>query len=161
MKDIQQFVRDGKTDFEKYGHVKVVEKDDLILLNYTNKAVFKNEWNYLERVSRGLILDRGTGEIVARPFDRFFNWGERDRTSDGHIVTVTEKVDGSLGILFHHKGKYRIATRGSFDSEQAYWATEYFNSHPFPHVPDNLTILFEIIYPVSLFNINPLETLSR
>ena len=154
MKDIQQYIQDGKIDFWDHGNVKVIEKDNLILLNYTNKAVYANEWNYLERVSRGLILNRNTGEIVARPFDRMFNWGEGGRYNKSSIVTVTEKVDGSLGILFQHRGKFRIATRGSFDSEQAYWATEYFNKRLSPYVPNDFTLLFEIIYPANRVVVN-------
>jgi RNA ligase len=108
----------------------------------------RGEWNYFETVSRGLIINRVTGEIVARPLDKFFNWMERGRKAKGHIVTVTEKVDGSMGILYRHDGKFRVATRGSFNSEQAQWATEYLNTHfNLEGLDESLTLIFEIVYP--------------
>lgn len=41
---------------------------------------------------------------------------------------VTEKIDGALGILYRDPadGEQKIATRGSFTSEEAVWATESF-----------------------------------
>jgi RNA ligase len=149
IKDICVLASSGETDWSQYGHVYTKEQGDLILFNYTPQAQYENRWNFFERVSRGLIINRKTGEVVARPFDKFFNWGERGRYGKGHIVTVTEKHDGSLGILLRHNGKYKIATRGSFDSEQAIWATTYLHEvwGAGPFIPDRLTLLFEIIYP--------------
>lgn len=136
-------------DWKQYGEVKAVYQGNLLLLNYTSKAIYSDHWNWLERISRGLILDRRTGEVVARPFDRFFNWLEGGRCSAGHIVTVTEKVDGSLGILYRHDDGYKIATRGSFDSEQARWATEHLHEprYSLSGLPEEYTLLFEIVYP--------------
>jgi len=148
MIDLQALARGGFTDWERYGNVRAVYKDNLVLFNYTHAAQFEGRWNWFERVSRGLILDVKTGEIVARPFDKFWNWGERDRTSDARLVSVTEKLDGSLGVLYRTQGQYAIATRGSFDSEQAEWATtELAIGYDIEDLPDSFTLLFEIIYP--------------
>lgn len=147
MKELQAKAREGFTDWEQYGNVKAVYKDDLILFNYTAVAQWEGTWNWFERVSRGLILNTA-GEVIARPFDKFFNWGECGRKSSGHIVTVTEKIDGSLGILYRTNGEYRISTRGSFDSEQAIWATDHLNTYyDLADLPDDLTLMFEIVYP--------------
>lgn len=137
-------------DWKSLGNVNVIEKGDLLLFNYTNKAIYEGGWNQFELVSRGLIINRVTGEIVARPFDKFFNWGEGGRMTDVPIHTVTEKIDGSLGILYRLEGQYRIATRGSFDSDQAIWATEFLNKHhDLTSLADNWTLLFEIVYPAN------------
>lgn len=57
-------------------------------------------------------------------------------------------MDGSLGILYRHEGKFKIATRGSFDSEQALWATEFLRAYyNLKSIEPNITLLFEIIYP--------------
>lgn len=146
--EIVTLAKSGFTNWGQYGCVSTKRLDDLILFNYTTHAQYKNGWNFFERVSRGLIIDTVTGEIVARPFDKFFNWGEGGRTSTEQIVSVTSKMDGSLGILYRHNGKYRIATRGSFDSTQALWATQHWHKE-YPHVfvPEELTLMFEIIYP--------------
>ena len=148
MSDLQRLVRDGFINWEIFGDVRAVYKDDLVLFNYTHAAQFEGRWNWFERVSRGLILNAKTGEVVARPFDKFWNWGERDRTSDARLVSVTEKLDGSLGVLYRTQGQCAIATRGSFDSEQAEWAsTELAVGYDIEDLPDSFTLLFEIIYP--------------
>jgi len=150
--DIQKLVVDGFQDWRDFGHVYTKEKDGLILFNYLNEAQYEGTWTFLERVSRGLIVDKISGEVVARPFDKFFNWNENNRTTNAPIKTITEKLDGSLGILYRDNG-FKIATRGSFDSEQAQWATNWLNTHYFETFPDltayynDYTLLFEIIYP--------------
>jgi RNA ligase len=146
--DIQTLASSGFDDWKRYGEVSVDADSDLLIFNYTPKAQYEARWNFFERVSRGLIVNRATGEIVARPFDKFFNWSEDGRYAAGHIVTVTEKMDGSLGILYRLNGSYRISTRGAFHSEQAEWATKFLNANfDLNDLPNDLTLLFEIIYP--------------
>lgn len=146
--DIQQLAVSGFTDWKQYGEVSVKRDGDLLLFDYTAKAQYAARWNFFERVSRGLIINCVTGEIVARPFDKFFNWFEGGRKARGHIVTVTEKVDGSLGILFRANGNYRITTRGDFRSPQGAWATEFLNAHyELRDLGNEWTLLFEIVYP--------------
>src|SRR5690606_552618 len=121
---------------------------DLLVFSYNVMAQYGENWNFFERVSRGLIINWKTYEIVARPFDKFFNWGEGERTSTAPLVSLTEKLDGSLGILYRLNGQYKIATRGSLESEQATWATAFINSHySLENLPHEITLLFEIIYP--------------
>src|SRR5574341_788354 len=146
--DLTRLIENGFSDWKSLGNVYTKQHGDLILFNYSPMAQIEGNWNYFETISRGLIINSKTLEIVARPFNKFFNYGEGGRFPKGHIVTITEKIDGSLGILYRDNGEYRIATRGSFDSDQALWATEflatYFN---LDGLPDNLTLLFEIVYP--------------
>jgi len=73
--------------------VNVQQLDDLILFSYMKTCQFKRpeEWNWFEKVSRGLVMD-AEGEIVARPFDKFWNYGEVQPT--GEVVEITEKMDG-------------------------------------------------------------------
>jgi RNA ligase len=154
IEDIQRLVVAGETDWRQYGEVYVKEFAHLILFNYLPTAQYQGaDWKPFELMSRGLIIDRHTGEIVARPFDKFFNYGEHGRFSTGALVSAAEKMDGSLGILYRFMNRPRIATRGSFTSEQATWATEWLNHHypdHFSHrIPNELTLLFEIIYPVN------------
>lgn len=145
--DVVHLVVSGD-DLSQYGHVYQKTRGDLTLLNYSQAAQFEGRWNYLERVSRGLIINHVTGEVVARPFDKFFNWGECGLYGSGHVVNVAEKMDGSLGILYRDNGRYRVATRGSFDSEQAEWATDYLNRmYDISDLHESVTMLFEIIYP--------------
>ncbi len=148
IKDIQSLLVAGFTAWKTLGHVSISERGDLRLFNYTAQAQYEARWNYLERVSRGLILNARTGEVVARPFDKFFNWGEGERTTAAPVSVVTEKLDGSLGILYRENGGYRLATRGSFESEQAIWGTEFLQqNHDLSGFLNDVTLLFEIIYP--------------
>ncbi len=145
--DIQKLAIRGCEKWNRFGHVSVKERGPLLLFNYTAKAQYAAEWTDFERMSRGLVINSDTGEIVARPFDKFFNWGEGGRFTDAPIKSVTEKMDGSLGILYRENGEYRIATRGSFTSDQALWATEHLKNYDLIDLPDEWTLLFEIIYP--------------
>lgn len=132
----------------------------LRILNYTEQCAYTNAWDDVTKACRGLIYDAETLEVVARPFPKFFNHGQPGAPEldlEARAV-VTEKMDGSLGILYPDGDSYAIATRGSFTSEQAIHATETLRtmyadwcSHPTAYVGplDGWTYLFEIIYPTN------------
>ncbi len=142
------------------GYVRVQHNPKLPLeiYNYTEKAQYERVWNDVTRTCRGLIVDSRTGEIVARPLRKFFNAGEpaAEGLDTAGPVCVTDKMDGSLGILYpHHTSAFSgvqvhaIATRGSFESDQAKHATNLFNrryAHRFEPLT-GATYLFEIVYP--------------
>jgi len=137
------------------GYVRVnVHPDDseLFILNYTEKAAYEGVWNNVTLNCRGLIIDAGNW-IVARPFPKFFNYGQVGcpEIDLDEPAIVSDKMDGSLGILYRERdsGKYAIATRGSFTSDQAIHATELLRTKyaNFKPTDSNYTMLFEIIYP--------------
>lgn len=66
--------------------------EPLRLFNYTELAQFQKAWNPVTRACRGLIINRETGEIIARPFPKFFNHGESASLpfSPDEPVTVTD-----------------------------------------------------------------------
>ena len=122
---------------------------DLYGLNYTNSAQFDSVWNDATLNSRGIICDTND-TIVARPFSKFFNLGEqpaKDKHYSYEPFQLFEKFDGSLGIHYRWKGEDWIATRGSFVSNQAQWATEWCRTEQNIEPTENATDLFEIIYP--------------
>lgn len=108
--------------------------------------------NPFVRAARGLIVDI-EGNVVARPWPKFFNYRQEgcDQIALDLPAEVTDKADGSLGILYlEPDGTPRIATRGSFDSEQAKLATKWFqemSSDLDIKFAGLWTFLFEIIYP--------------
>jgi RNA ligase len=120
---------------------------DLWIYNYTEKTQYENHWTPETLACRGLILD-ADGGIVARPFAKFFNWGTPQAAGLPlhEPYTVTEKVDGSLGILYVLGGRTHIATRGSFTSEQAREGTKMLHQQTIQWTPGT-TPLFEIVYP--------------
>lgn len=119
---------------------------DLWIYNYTEKTQYENHWTPETLVCRGLILDE-LGRVVARPFAKFFNYGTSQAASvPAEPFVVTEKVDGSLGILYQLGGAPHIATRGSFTSEQAKEGTAMIRERWIEPV-EGTTPLFEIVYP--------------
>lgn len=132
------------------GLVSVRAEGSLRILNYTPRAIYERVWNQATLTCRGLIVD-DTDRVVARPFPKFFGPTEPDAppVPEGRPMAITEKLDGSLGIAYHHPdGGIRVATRGSLSSDQAVEATgiwhEKYADVQFGH---GSTPLFEIIYP--------------
>ncbi len=148
IEDIGQLCKSGCSNWRAFGEVKTSVKGSLIQFNYTDQAELNNRWNYFEQVSRGLIIDANSGEPIARPFDKFFNWEQGGRTTEASINAVTEKLDGSLGVHYREGAQHKIATRSSFDSPQAQWASEQLQrKHNLSDLPEHLTLMFEVIYP--------------
>jgi RNA ligase len=139
------------------------EDNNIVILNYTELTTFERRWNKYTMSARGLILDltdvknNGKIYILAKPFEKFFNYGEMpDYEKDidiTRIETVMEKMDGSMGVSYFFHDEIRFATRGSFVSEQAVKATEIWRKkyagfiHRQNYVSNPYTIITEIIYP--------------
>lgn len=122
---------------------------DLRIYNYTQLTQFDRVWNPVTLACRGLVVG-GSQQVLARPFAKFFNVTDypEDALPTGE-VHVTEKVDGSLGILYPSDGGFAIATRGSFVSEQARHGTAlWLDRYADVFTPNAAwTYLFEIVYP--------------
>jgi RNA ligase len=116
----------------------------LIIWNYTEKVQFENLWDNITLMTRGLVTDFD-GNIVARPFEKFFNM-EENKYIPTPEFEVYEKMDGSLGVAFYYNDKWIIATRGSFVSDQAIEAMELIKKYPVENLNKKNTYLFEIIY---------------
>lgn len=122
---------------------------DLIIWNYNQHCQFEGAWDEYTLMARGLITDL-EGNIVARPFKKFFNYGQQvDLKLPATNPIIYEKLDGSLGIQYpDQRGAPFIATRGSFSSEQAIWATDWLQERlTREDFRPGLTYLYEIIYP--------------
>ncbi len=134
------------------GYVRMTKHPErpLYIYNYTAKTQYEYMWNEVTMLCRGLILDENY-MIVARPFTKFFNYGEvSNQVIPSLPFEVFDKMDGSLGILYWWNDRPYIATRGSFMSEQAIKANELLHKK-YATCKDKLdrrkTYLFEIIYP--------------
>lgn len=123
---------------------------DLYIYNYSPKAQYDRLWNEWTLACRGLIMNN-LYEIIARPFQKFFNLEESENLIlPDEAFEVYEKMDGSLGILYWVDSEPFIATRGSFTSEQAKFATELLYTKyadAIKYLDPTKTYLFEIIYP--------------
>ena len=142
---------------QRYINVQKHPTADLFIYNYTQNAQYEAFWNEYTLMCRGLILD-AVGNIVARPFPKFFNWEELPSNQiPNEPFDVYEKMDGSLGILYWIDDEPFIATRGSFVSEQALWASEFLHQNfkkEYQKLNKKHTYLFEIIYPENRIVVN-------
>lgn len=123
----------------------------LWIYNYSKTCQFGRDWDEYTLMCRGLILDE-EGNIVARPFPKFFNVGELEsvgqKLPNKAPIRVEKKYDGSLGISYFWEGKMYLTTRGSFTSEQAIMGTKILHEkYGKTAVSSKKTYLFEIIYP--------------
>lgn len=134
--------------------------DQLRILNYTPETQYSKRWNDVTRLTRGLIYDVRDLTVLARPFPKIHNWDEPEAPNidlDAPVYHWDNKWDGSLGIVYYSPGGgLAVATRGSFDSEQARHATEWLMDHvdatevyqwATAQMDAGYTPLFEIIYP--------------
>lgn len=118
-----------------------------VLYCYTKTCVYDNAWDEFSTLARGLILDPANKQVVATPFPKFFNVGERGRAIPALAFDTYEKVDGSLEIIHYHSGKWRAATKGSFESTQAQWAENLLSSINTDSLDKGTTYLAEALYP--------------
>jgi hypothetical protein len=147
---LQQALSDGYIKVQKHTQY------ELYIYNNTQLAQYEKVWNDITLSCRGLILDAAYN-IVARPFPKFFNLGEMPDPLPATPFEVSEKMDGSLGILYWADGEPFIATRGSFTSQQALVATQMLHEQyaaAIPLLDKTKTYLFEIIYPENRIVVN-------
>jgi RNA ligase len=116
----------------------------LTIWNYTEKVQYEGLFDDITLQTRGLVTD-DKGNVVARPFKKFFNQEEGKHTPTNEFK-VYEKMDGSYIILFNYKGEWVFASRGSFTSEQAIKAKEISNNFNLHKLNKDYTYIFEIIY---------------
>jgi RNA ligase len=129
----------------------------LAIYCYGRKCIHDQLWDDVTRKCRGLIVDIETNEIIARPFEKFFSVGQ-DVETDERLKAVDdvygppviqEKVNGSLGIFWRYGIHWGIATKGSFQSEHAKFATKWLEDHIEKRgklvFPEGYTPVFEII----------------
>ncbi len=96
------------TTLEKYYNDGLLHKQihptlDLTIWNYSPKVQYEKLWDEITIQCRGLVTN-SKGDIVARPFKKFFNYEEhKPEDIPNENFEVYEKMDGSLGILFYYE----------------------------------------------------------
>jgi RNA ligase len=120
----------------------------LSIYNYSRTTQYDGMWDDITLNCRGLVLDN-EGNVIAKPFPKFFNYEEhKPEDIPNENFEVYEKMDGSLGIVFHYNDEWHVATRGSFTSEQAIKGKELLDTqYNVSSLRKTRTYLFEIIYP--------------
>ncbi|MFF4263770.1 RNA ligase [Streptomyces virginiae] len=125
----------------------------LSIYTYTRTAQYDRVWNDVTTRCRGLVADDTTGAVVALPLPKFFNVGEHESGQPyapalpDEPFEVYDKVDGSLAVVFHYAGRWRVASKGSFISAQATWAQRTLDGRDTGALRPGTTYLAEILYP--------------
>ena len=143
---------------EKLVHIVAAPESAMTIYKYDRRVFFDGLWDAhpLLLKARGLILDVA-GNIVQHPFDKIFNYGERDTAldlPDSTVVQAIEKLNGFLGCITKHpyKNELLLSTTGSFDSPYV----GYIKSFITPKMKglllnhfknNNETLMFEVIHP--------------
>lgn len=125
------------------------DRDNLSLYCYSKKTVIEGAWDEYTILARGLII-KDKKQLVALPFPKFFNYSEVVNKPDFRQPIerwdVYEKMDGSLGIIYWD-GEWKVATKGSMNSEQSKWAKSYVDCYiKTENLQKNHTYLAEILY---------------
>lgn len=125
---------------------------------YGREAVFGNVWDEVTSKCRGIIVHRHTGEVIARPFEKFHNYGSIHAANTFNPVVeadfktqpaIWEKMDGFMCTLYTWDGVDYIASKGSFHSIHAKWATKWYRDNVGLRgtFPEGYTPVFEGLHP--------------
>jgi RNA ligase len=117
-------INDVLPHIEGQDEFRVMEKDWYTVVNYmvAHEDTFsfireRSHYNMkVRRECRGLIFDTKTGQLLSRPYHKFFNAGEREETAINKINlyephVVLEKLDGSMIRPIPTKEGFRLATK--------------------------------------------------
>ncbi|MEU3462622.1 hypothetical protein ABZ721_22110 [Streptomyces sp. NPDC006733] len=75
-------------------------------------------------------------------------------TSTSNYLARGVLVHNSLGIVFHYDARWHVASKGSFTSEQATWATRRLRAADTGALDPGSTYLVEILYPENRIVVN-------
>lgn len=133
----------------------------LIVWCYTEKTQYDKLWDEYTKIARGIVTD-AEGNVLSRPFPKFFNLGEVDEKAlpwRSAPVEITEKMDGSLIVVSFHRGDMIVNSKGSFNTVQADFGRLWLMNKMLPWVKQEceaslagesaFTYCFEAIFPAN------------
>jgi len=130
MMEIQQYIRAFYTiqDANSFLREKLaldIRREDLDFPDGTKEPVWVYNYNQIKSPkahpmvieARALILDKNA-DIVSMSFPRFFNLNEGPAAKIQYPDAIAEKkYDGSLVVVYSHKGEWFIQTRGTAQAQ--------------------------------------------
>jgi len=138
-------------------------KHNMYSLNFTRNAFIGKKWNLATIKARGLFVDKKTGEVRMRSYDKFFNLGEQKETRVENLekslvfpVKVAVKENGYLGIMSVVDGQVVFASKTTDSGPFAERFERIFNETVSKHDADflksllkkeNASAVFEVISP--------------
>lgn len=154
---VQEYLeKNTLSDLEKQYAIKLAYSpigEPLVSLNYCQ--IDSPKYSEICKECRGLVLDYKTNEVVAKGFNRFFNYGEsREEINkfDWNNFATQNKEDGSLIIVYKYNGTWRVNTRASFgigkiNNSNFTWEELFYQTideKGLDSIPDNTTLVFEL-----------------
>lgn len=125
-------------------------------LNPSNFPPIESEEDKYIREARGIAFLKETGEIISRPFHKFFNLGERDET-DLDVFSFRdawpmEKLDGSMIHALNLPEGFRLATRAgitdvSMKAETFISSNRLYQEFIQDYLFEGFTPIFEFVAP--------------
>lgn len=137
---------DGLEQNCQEGWINKQVQGDLSLYNYSHACQFGKYWNEFTLRARGLVLNTREEKVQAWVMPKFFNYEELEGNIPVTPFHVYEKYDGSMGVVFHHNGIWKVSTRGSFSSDQAIWAELFLSKLDQSWMNTEYTYIVEIIF---------------
>ncbi len=136
-------------------NIRKKEEGYLNIYSYSPTVFYRNLWqtNPYLLMARGLVLGLG-GEIVQRPFDKIFNYGENNTYPPlDQVITASEKINGFLIAVTKHPYQEGLlyTTTGSLSGVHVEMGRKISQPHYGSMIryllDKNETLLFEVIHP--------------
>jgi len=119
MLEVQKYLRSGKTfkELEVDLSISTYEHPTLPLVGAKYSQIESPKTNHIVKECRGIVLEKDTHNVIAKPFPRFFNAGEdleEFKKFNWNNFVCTTKEDGSLAIIYYYQNIWHMNTSGSF-----------------------------------------------
>ena len=92
--------------------------NDIVSYNFTRHAFNDKRWNQMTVTARGLFIQKD--KVVARSYDKFFNWGENDTVTNKALheklvfpVRAYRKENGFLAIVSHLNNQLAVYSKST------------------------------------------------
>lgn len=151
----------NKMSKSRYIKVKRLE-NDICSLNFSETAFRKGIWNKFTTKARGLFVDKITGDVIARSYNKFFSYQEVSQTKSSNLkytlkfpCNIYKKENGYLGIISHHKGELEFFTKTTNKSDMVNMFKKLFlskvnedelNTFKEYIIKNNISVVFEVVH---------------
>lgn len=129
--------------------------------NFTKDTFYNKRWNSIVNKARGLFINNITGEVLARSWDKFFNYTELEETKLSNLkntlkypINVFHKYNGSLGIVsydsYDDEVKYFSKSTPEGEFAERVKKNLYYLDEKIKKISKNLNVslIFEILEPI-------------
>lgn len=146
-------LRDNKYDIteKQYGIISS--------FNFSRKVFKSGKWTELSKIARGLFINNNTGDIIARGYEKFFNYNEGKFNTDDYLkdnvsypVAVYRKYNGFLGILGIYEDTLLFCSKSTVGGVYADYFKNIFESeeHNLEYLKrfmkdNHICLIFEVI----------------